>query len=51
LNLFKNIPYLILGKTQKEKIITVSKNKKKLFSANLEDLKKSWQEPMKKVFG
>lgn len=49
--LFKHIPYVMLGKTQKEKIITVSKNKKKLFSANLEDLKKSWQEPMKKVFG
>ena len=48
--LFKNIPYVILGKTQKEKIITVSKNKKKLFSANLEDLKKAWQEPMKKIF-
>ena len=48
--LFKNIPYVILGKTQKEKIITVSKNKKKLFSANLEDLKKSWQEPMRKIF-
>ena len=49
--LFKNIPYVILGKTQKKKIITVSKNKKKLFDADLEALKTSWKKPMKKIFG
>ena len=50
--MFKNVSYKILGKTQKEKLITVSNsnNKKKLFSANLEDLKKAWQEPMQRIF-
>jgi len=48
--IFKNTPYIILGRTQKEKIIIVSKNKRKLFQADLEDLKKSWQKPMKKIF-
>ena len=49
--IFKNIPNKILGKTKKEKIITVSANKKKLFQADLGDLKKSWQAPMKRIFG
>ena len=48
--IFKNIPYVILGKTKEEKMITVSKNNKKLFHADLADLKKSWQTPMKKIF-
>ena len=48
--IFKNIPYSILGETQKGQTITVSKNNKKLFQANLEGLKKSWQTPMKKIF-
>ena len=47
---FKNIPYAILGKTQKEKTIKVSKNNKNLFNADLEDLRNSWQDPMKKIF-
>ena len=48
--LFKNISYLILGKTQEEKRLTVSKSNQELFDADLEDLKKSWQEPMKRIF-
>ncbi|MDO8583507.1 MAG: AIR synthase-related protein [bacterium] len=48
--LFKNIPYKILGKTQKQKTITVSSKKKGLFQADLEDLKKSWIKPMEKIF-
>ncbi|MDO8573557.1 MAG: AIR synthase-related protein [Candidatus Daviesbacteria bacterium] len=45
-NLFKNIPYQILGRTQEKQTINV----KGLFSADVSDLKKSWQEPMRKVF-
>lgn len=48
--LFKNVPYVLLGKTQREKIITVSNNRKELFQASLEDLKKAWQKPMRKIF-
>ncbi len=44
--LFKNIPYQILGKTQKDPVIDV----KKLFSAKVIDLKKVWQEPMRRLF-
>ncbi len=47
--LFKDINYKILGKTQKEKSIDVWSNKK-LFSANLKDLKKVWQSPMQNIF-
>ena len=49
--IFKNIPYQILGKTQKEKIITIKQEDKTLFKEEVEILKKTWQEPMKKMFG
>jgi len=49
--MFKNVPFVILGKTKKEKKITVKKRKENLFDVNLDDLKKSWQEPMEKIFG
>ncbi|MBP9718849.1 MAG: phosphoribosylformylglycinamidine synthase subunit PurL [Candidatus Levybacteria bacterium] len=44
--LFKGIPYMVMGKTQKEKTIEV----KNLFSVKLEDLKMAWQKPMKELF-
>lgn len=47
--LFKNVPFVILGKTQREKSIDVG-NGKKIFSASLYDLKKTWQKPMQKMF-
>ncbi len=47
--LFKNVKYLILGETKKEKNIEVV-NSKKMFSANLSELKNSWQKPMRKLF-
>jgi phosphoribosylformylglycinamidine synthase II len=47
---FKNIPFAIIGKTRTEQIITVQNNKQTLFSANLEALKKSWQKPMRNMF-
>lgn len=44
--LFKDVPYKILGKTKVEKEIEV----KNLFKADIDDLKKSWQEPMRRMF-
>lgn len=44
--LFKGLPYQILGKTQSKSTIEV----KSLFSANVESLKKVWQEPMRRMF-
>ncbi len=44
--LFENIPYEILGKIQENPVINV----KGLFKVNVDDLKKIWQEPMKRVF-
>ena len=48
--IFKNVPFVIIGKTQQQKTIIVQNNKKLLFSANLEALKKSWQKPMREMF-
>jgi len=48
--LFKNVPYLILGQTLKENLITVKNKNKTLFSAKLNVLKRFWQKPMKKIF-
>lgn len=44
--LFKNVPYQILGKTKVEKEIEI----RDLFKAQVGDLKKSWQEPMRRLF-
>ncbi len=44
--LFKNVPYKILGKTQTDQIIEV----KKIFSVGISKLKKAWQEPMRRLF-
>ena len=48
--LFRGVPYVILGQTQKENLITVKNKNKILFSAKLDELKKAWQKPMKKIF-
>lgn len=48
--IFNDIPHTVLGKTQKKKSIDVQNNSKKLFSADVYTLKKSWQQPMKKLF-
>lgn len=47
--LFNNVPYSILGKTTKERIIAVSAGEEELFTADLYDLKEAWQRPMKEV--
>lgn len=44
--LFKNVSYKILGKTQKENAITAEK----LFTVKVDELKKAWQEPMRRMF-
>ncbi len=44
--LFKNIPYHILGETKVDQKIEV----KNLFKADVNDLKKAWQEPMRRCF-
>lgn len=45
--LFKNIPYIILGKTKKEKSLSVQN----LFDVKIKQLEKSWKKPMKEIFG
>ena len=47
--LFKNVPFMILGKTQSGSVIEVT-NRKPLFKANIEELKKVWQQLMKELF-
>ena len=44
--IFQNIPYQVLGKTQKEKNIDI----KKMFNVKLDELTKAWKEPMQKYF-
>lgn len=48
--LFQDVPFIILGTTTKEKIITVKQKNRILFDVELEPLKKAWQEPMRKIF-
>ncbi len=43
--IFKNIPHQILGKTIKQKKIILNQE-----SINLEELKNTWQKPMKEIF-
>ncbi|MBU1000033.1 phosphoribosylformylglycinamidine synthase subunit PurL [Patescibacteria group bacterium] len=45
--LFKSIPYKILGKTTAKQEIEV----KDLFKVSVDDLKKVWHEPMRRLFG
>lgn len=49
-NLFKSVPYAILGTTRQEKSISVKHKNKSLFSVQVGELKKAWQKPMKEMF-
>lgn len=49
-SLLKNIPTIMLGKTQKKKSLVAKKNNIILFEADIESLKESWQRPMKRLF-
>jgi phosphoribosylformylglycinamidine synthase len=44
--LFDGIPYVVLGKTQKEETLVVSN----LFSVDVAQLQKAWQAPMMEIF-
>jgi phosphoribosylformylglycinamidine synthase len=48
--IFKNIPYVIIGRTQAEKTLQVKNKKQTIFNADLELLKKVWQKPMREMF-
>lgn len=48
--LFKNIPFTVLGKTTRNKTLVVDSGNAKLFSADLHILKNSWQQPMRELF-
>lgn len=48
--LFRDVPFFILGKTQKEPEIKALKNKKQLFSVGVEPLKEVWKKPMQEIF-
>lgn len=47
--LFEDIDYAILGKTENSKNLNVS-NKSKLFTVPIDTLKNVWQKPMKEIF-
>ncbi len=49
-NLFKKVPYKIVGKTTKNNFITVGQSNKNLFEENIDALKNAWKEPMQKFF-
>ncbi len=48
--LFKNIPCVFLGKTQKVRTIDSTYRNKKLFSADINSLIKHWKKPMQTLF-
>jgi phosphoribosylformylglycinamidine synthase len=48
--LFKNVPFAIIGKTQKQPLLNIRNGKKALFNASLEKLKAVWQKPMEEMF-
>ncbi|OGE19273.1 phosphoribosylformylglycinamidine synthase [Candidatus Daviesbacteria bacterium RIFCSPLOWO2_02_FULL_41_8] len=47
---FKSVPYKILGKTKEGNKMEIYGNEEKLFVADVNDLKKVWQEPMRRMF-
>ena len=48
--LFSNVPYQILGKTQKEKSINIKFGDKFITKPATNSLKRAWQKPMEKIF-
>lgn len=48
--LFKDVPFFVLGNTQKEPKIKAVQNKKQLFSVGVKPLKEAWKKPMQKIF-
>lgn len=50
--LFADLPHLILGRTTKDKTVSVKvgENKTLLFAASTDELKQAWQEPLRRIF-
>ncbi|MDO8639520.1 MAG: AIR synthase-related protein [bacterium] len=48
--IFKGIPYKIIGETKKETSIIVKNNRKTLFESSIEPLKNTWKKPMSEIF-
>ena len=48
--LFGDLPHLILGKTTQKKIIDVKAGENDLFTIPTDELKKAWQEPLRRIF-
>ncbi|NTW04775.1 MAG: phosphoribosylformylglycinamidine synthase subunit PurL [Peptococcaceae bacterium] len=49
--LFKGIPYQVIGKTIAERTIGVNLENRELFKVEIDRLKEAWKAPMKEVFG
>ncbi|MFZ5595616.1 MAG: phosphoribosylformylglycinamidine synthase subunit PurL [Bacillota bacterium] len=49
--LFSGVSYRVVGKTVREKTISVFRGGKALFDIDLEVLREAWKRPMKEVFG
>ncbi len=48
--LFGDLPYIVLGKTIREKIISVRIGENELFTVPTDELKQAWQEPLRRIF-
>lgn len=48
--LFKKMPFIVLGRTQRERSIEVSNKKDQLFNVNINQLEKAWKKPMEEIF-
>lgn len=48
--LFRDLPYIALGKTTQEKQINVKVGGNELFVVPTDELKQAWQEPLRRVF-
>jgi len=50
-DLFAEVPWLELGRTVSDPVLSAVSGGRKLFSVGLDDLKENWQKPMNGVFG
>jgi phosphoribosylformylglycinamidine synthase len=48
---FGDVPHLVLGRTTKDKLITVYRGQNTLFTVSTHKLFNAWQKPMQEVFG
>jgi len=50
MKLFAEVPYFIIGSTQKEKYIEIKDGQKSFAKLSIDNLKQSWQRPMEEIF-